>query len=326
MVHHRCGTAAAPWPAPRAPAGGAGGGGASRLLRDTRAGELPRLTYTLFILTLASRAFVIFNEKLALHHHGEGVCQPGPLPKSCSPTPRAGQISRGAPLLRDNTPAPSTLSLSKPRAPLCHAAENGHSSCHKGDAPGLATTVPAPPAPIRPPVSVVLAGEPDTPALSRGAAVTRSLSAATLDRPAGHSSYSVRGEGIAAPVLGVLPVRHGMTRLAGGDPLLQDHPRQRRGWGPGPGTATTPLAPAVRALRGTWLHEVAFWGFLAAFLTALCLLGTSGSLGCACPAWAWVSAGVCRVSSIPRRLPALPGDGDALRRERKGFPLAPWRF
>lgn len=48
----------------------------------TPAGELPRLTYTLFILTLVARAFVIFNEKLALHHRGEGVCQPSPLPKA----------------------------------------------------------------------------------------------------------------------------------------------------------------------------------------------------------------------------------------------------
>lgn len=63
----------------------AGGGGASRLLRDTRAGELPWLTYTLFILTLISRAFVILKKKLALHHHGGGVCQPGPRPESCSP-------------------------------------------------------------------------------------------------------------------------------------------------------------------------------------------------------------------------------------------------
>lgn len=63
----------------------AGAGGASQLLRDTRAGELPWLTYTLFILTLTSRAFVIFKEKLALHHRGGGVCQPGPRPESCSP-------------------------------------------------------------------------------------------------------------------------------------------------------------------------------------------------------------------------------------------------
>ena len=93
-------------PAPRARAGGAGGGGASRLLRDTRAGELPRLTYTLFILTLVSGAFVIFNEELALHHRREGVCQPGPLPESCSLTPRASQIFRGAPFLRDAARSP----------------------------------------------------------------------------------------------------------------------------------------------------------------------------------------------------------------------------
>lgn len=158
-------TAGAPCPAPRAHAGG---GGASWLLRDTRAGELPRLTYTLFILTLVSRAFVIFNKKLALHHRGEGVCQPGPLPESCSPAPCAGQIFRGAPFLQKTTLILSTLSLCEPCASPCRTAENEHSSCHMWDAPGLATGMPSPPAPAPSPHASGAAGGAGHPSLVTG--------------------------------------------------------------------------------------------------------------------------------------------------------------
>lgn len=186
-------TAAAPCPAPRAHGGDAGGGGDSRLLRDTRAGELPRLTYTLFILTLVSRAFVIFNEKLALHHRGEGVCQPSPLPESCSPAPCAGQIFRGAPFLRDAAPLPSTLSLCKPRAPLCRrerAQLAPRVECSGPDGQGVCLPLLLP----RSPVPAALSGQPDTPAWSRGAALTRSLPAAALNYPAGHGNYFACGK------------------------------------------------------------------------------------------------------------------------------------
>lgn len=80
----------------------------------TPAGELPRLTYTLFILTLVARAFVIFNEKLALHHRGEGVCQPSPLPKAVLrllvPAKFPGVLRLPGTPLRSRAPSPRARS------------------------------------------------------------------------------------------------------------------------------------------------------------------------------------------------------------------------
>lgn len=192
----------------------------------------------------------------------------------------------------------------------------------------------------RHPMPAALPGEPDTPASSRGAALTRSLPAATLDYPARHGNYFACGKQhhCAGAGRAASEARHARPGMAfnqlRGDPRCAMVPG---GDGDGDGDGGSPPhlpAHADGMLGGTQMHEMAFWGFLASFLTDLCLPGTSGSRGCVCPAWAWVSAGVCRgPSAAPlscarcrRSLAraALACSGDALQREGKGFPLA-WR-
>lgn len=87
----------------------------------TPAGELPRLTYTLFILTLASGAFVILSEELDPQRRAQAAASTAPFPE---------------PAFRD-APLPQDTRAAEPHTVLIPLAENGHSSGHTRDAPGL---------------------------------------------------------------------------------------------------------------------------------------------------------------------------------------------
>lgn len=87
----------------------------------TPAGELPRLTYTLFILTLLSGAFVILSEELVPQRRVQAAASPAPFPELGF---------RDAPLHQDTQ-------ASEPRTSPILLAENGHSSGHMWDAPGV---------------------------------------------------------------------------------------------------------------------------------------------------------------------------------------------
>lgn len=187
------------------------------------------------------------------------------------------------------------------------------------------------------PALVALAGETDMPALSQGATLTMPLPAAAPGYPARHSDYfaSRKEHHRAGAGRADSEPQHTWPGMGG---TLTAGPSQA-GMGTRDGDrGSPPLLPAHAdgALGGRRVHEMAFWGFLAAFLTGLCLPGTSGSLGCVCPAWAWVSARVCHGPSASppsrgwcQRSPAraaLACSGDALPREGKGFPPAQRHF
>lgn len=85
----------------------------------TPAGELPRLTYTLFILTLVSGAFVILNEELVPQRRAQAAASPAPFPELGF---------RDAPLLQDTQAPHKPCSACREQAQL-----RTHVGCSRPD-------------------------------------------------------------------------------------------------------------------------------------------------------------------------------------------------